>query len=379
MTIREGVFVSYSHHDAKWLERLQVHMKTLVRDGNVDCWDDTMISPGADWRDEIERALARAKVAVILVSADFLASDFIANEELPLLLEAAERDGAAIIPLLLSPSRYAHIPSLARFQTVNPPDQPLSRLSSWRRDEFLVQATVGIERALVEPPDGPAGDPELPKEPVEAQELPKEPGEAAELPEEPAETSPQRPREAVERVILQAPFTSMGWFHAALDRCRSVARIEDPAETPCATGFLVEGASIHPSFPAVVLITASYVVGDKGALGPDEARVTFRALEGSTGPYRIASVLWSSPPSELNVTIAKLDGMPRGAVGCPVARRPAARRRSAASGLHSRAPDRRSSGHAVHSRQPAPCLGRGLFAVSHSHNARLRRKSRVQQ
>ena len=48
------LFVSYSHQDKKWLERLQVHFKALERDGTIDVWDDTDIKMGDDWDEEIE-------------------------------------------------------------------------------------------------------------------------------------------------------------------------------------------------------------------------------------------------------------------------------------------------------------------------------------
>ena len=104
------VFVSYSHRDKKWLQRLQVHLKPLVRAGDIDLWDDTRIRPGADWKAQIDRALASARVAVLLVSADFLASDFIQDQELPVLLEAAERRGTRILPVILSHSLFTGSP-----------------------------------------------------------------------------------------------------------------------------------------------------------------------------------------------------------------------------------------------------------------------------
>lgn len=146
--LRTKVFVSYSHQDRSWLKRLQIHMRPLIRNDDIKYWDDTSIQPGSDWRAEIGRALATTKVAVLLISADFLASEFIATDELPELLKAAEEDGAIIIPLILSPSRFTRTPSLARFQSINSPDQPLVKLKKWQQEELLVQATETIRHAI---------------------------------------------------------------------------------------------------------------------------------------------------------------------------------------------------------------------------------------
>jgi hypothetical protein len=145
---RVKVFVSYSHCDESWLKRLRVHLKPLERDYSLDIWDDSKIIAGSRWRDEIDLAIQSAKVAVLLISADFLASDFIINNELPPLLDAARKDGAVIMPLILSPSRFKSTETIAQFQAVNDPSRPLLTLSKAKQEEILVKMSEDIERAL---------------------------------------------------------------------------------------------------------------------------------------------------------------------------------------------------------------------------------------
>src|SRR5579862_10050992 len=100
------VFVSYSHADAEHLTRLHVHLAPFVRQRKVDVWDDRRIRPGTPWREQIAAAIAQAKVAILLISADFLASEFINGDEMPPLLEAAESQGTLIVSVILSPSAF---------------------------------------------------------------------------------------------------------------------------------------------------------------------------------------------------------------------------------------------------------------------------------
>ena len=116
-TPRTTVFISYSHQDSRWLKRLQVHLKPLERGGIIDRWDDTRIAAGQQWKAEIERALDSARVAVLLVSADFLASDFIDKQELPPLLQAAEEAGATILPLVVAPCLFTDTPQPGPFSS----------------------------------------------------------------------------------------------------------------------------------------------------------------------------------------------------------------------------------------------------------------------
>lgn len=140
---RTQVFISYSHLDKKWLKELQISLKPHVREGELDVWDDTEIAKGAKWRDEIRKALGRAKAAVLLVSRHFLASDFIANDELPPLLAAAEKEGLVILWVAVSASAYLRS-KISDYQCVNDPLKPLDKLSGARRNEKLVRIAEEI-------------------------------------------------------------------------------------------------------------------------------------------------------------------------------------------------------------------------------------------
>lgn len=147
-TLRPTAFVSYCHVDAAYLERVLVHVRPLERAGLLEVWSDTKINVGDRWRAEIEDALGRARAAVLLISADFLASDFVVNEELPKLLAAAEEKGTRIIPLILKPCRFARDPSLMRFQALNGPNDPLIRMNEADREALYAKLAEVLEAEL---------------------------------------------------------------------------------------------------------------------------------------------------------------------------------------------------------------------------------------
>ena len=148
---RTNIFISYSHRDADWLRRLQVFLRPLEREGLIERWDDTRLRTGQRWEDEIEKALASAKVAILLISADFLASDFITNNELPPLLAAAQSKGLVVMPVLLKPCRFSRTPSLSVFQAVNPGLKPLVDMTEGEQDALWDRLTREIEELLPPP------------------------------------------------------------------------------------------------------------------------------------------------------------------------------------------------------------------------------------
>lgn len=128
------VFISYSHKDKKWLDELLLFLKPDVQRESINVWDDSKIEPGANWSEEIENALTAAKVAVLLVSPHFLASDYIASKELPNLLDAAKERGLTILWIAISESPWGRTP-IATYQSAHTPSRPLNSLSRASRDK----------------------------------------------------------------------------------------------------------------------------------------------------------------------------------------------------------------------------------------------------
>ena len=145
---RDQVFVSYSHADPDYLKRLMVHLRPYEKQSQIDVWSDTKIKPGQPWRNEIEIALKRAAVAVLLISADFLASDFIVDEELPKLLQAAQSEGVKILSIILKPCAFTTVTSISQFQTVNDPARPLISMDEAEKELTWVNLAKSVQEAM---------------------------------------------------------------------------------------------------------------------------------------------------------------------------------------------------------------------------------------
>ena len=162
--MRDQVFISYSHRDQKWLQKLQTHLKPFERTHKIQVWDDTSIAAGSKWRDEIETALKEAKVAVLLVSPNYLASDFIAAQECPRLLAAAEAEGLKVIWVAVSASAYLET-DIKDYQAANDPTRPLDCLKPAKLNEALVKICEAI-RTAVDDMLGDCAEPVATKTPV---------------------------------------------------------------------------------------------------------------------------------------------------------------------------------------------------------------------
>ena len=150
---RKKIFISYAHaaeENTGWVSRIQTHLHGLTHSSDFEVWADTKIEPGQRWQEQIEQAINHTRVAILVLTADFLASKFIREAELPPLLEAADADGAAIFCIYGSDVHLSGIAKrLLRYQFVNK-GQPLMSLSNAARESVYKKLSQAVEKILAD-------------------------------------------------------------------------------------------------------------------------------------------------------------------------------------------------------------------------------------
>lgn len=150
------VFISYSHKDDDLRDRLRAHLSQLERDGLVGAWDDRAIPAGGDWAGEIDQRLQQADIILLLVSADFIRSDYCYCKEM---MRAIERhqdkdDRAIVIPVILRRCDWQSAP-FAKLQALPRDGRPLTDWNS--EDDYFSAVAKGLRQrilGLVEPGQG---------------------------------------------------------------------------------------------------------------------------------------------------------------------------------------------------------------------------------
>jgi formylglycine-generating enzyme required for sulfatase activity len=145
---RPTVFISYSHQDEWWKDRLVCQLRVL----ELEVWNDRRIAPGADWRPEIERAMERAVAAVLLISADFLTSPFILGNEIPYLLKKRATDGLLVVPLIVRPCAWKKVKWLSRIQARPKDGTPLSARPEHEAEQALAALAEELHDILAANP-----------------------------------------------------------------------------------------------------------------------------------------------------------------------------------------------------------------------------------
>jgi hypothetical protein len=141
------VFFSYSHKDEVLRDELATHLSMMKRQGVIEAWHDREISAGSEWANAIDDNLEIADIILLLVSANFLASDYCYDKEMTRAMERHETREARVIPIILKPSDWNGAP-FGKLQALPKNAKPVT---SWQdQDEAFLNVAQGIRRVVEE-------------------------------------------------------------------------------------------------------------------------------------------------------------------------------------------------------------------------------------
>ncbi len=140
------IFISYAHEDEAFKDELVSHLSGLQRSGHIDAWTDRAITAGQEWDQSIKTALLQAEIVLFLISADFMASDYIQDVEIKSAIDRYEQQNSVVVvPVIIRACDFSSLP-LSRFQAL-----PLNAtpVKSWTdRDEAWFNVVEGLKKVL---------------------------------------------------------------------------------------------------------------------------------------------------------------------------------------------------------------------------------------
>lgn len=145
------IFYSYAHADRVLRDELEKHLSVLKRQGFISNWHDRLIQPGADWENEIDNHLATSHIILLLVSSDFLASDYCYGVEMSRAMQRHYTGEARVVPIILRPAYWQHTP-FSRLQALPTDGKPITQ---WKDiDLAFVDIVTGLREIIknVQPP-----------------------------------------------------------------------------------------------------------------------------------------------------------------------------------------------------------------------------------
>src|SRR5450755_1815687 len=144
-----SMFLSYAHEDESLRSELEKHLSLLQRQGLVSTWQDRQITAGTDWAQEIDEHLNRASIILLLVSSDFLASDYCYGVEMQRALDRDKASQAKVIPIALRPCDWKDAP-FAHLQALPTDARPITKWPD--KDDAWANVVAGLRRVIKELP-----------------------------------------------------------------------------------------------------------------------------------------------------------------------------------------------------------------------------------
>lgn len=139
------VFLSYAHEDKAMKNQLNKFLVSLIRSGKIKVWQDRECIPGQEWDETIKTELATADIVLLLISADFNASDYIWEKELAISMERHEKGEARVIPIILRSCDYTDMP-YSKLQALPTDAKPVTEFSD--PDIAYTEIAKGIRRVI---------------------------------------------------------------------------------------------------------------------------------------------------------------------------------------------------------------------------------------
>ena len=141
------VFCSYSHRDEEYLNELRTWLRGLERQGLIEWWHDRQIPPGWEWEEAIDKNLRIAEVILLLVTPDFMASDYVYEKEIDRAIERHKQGKARVIPIILRPALW----KWASFGNLQALPKDAKPITTWtNQDQAWLDVVKGIRKAVGE-------------------------------------------------------------------------------------------------------------------------------------------------------------------------------------------------------------------------------------
>jgi len=139
------VFISYAHEDRGFVEELEKHLGILKRQQIISSWYDGNIVPGSEWESQIMQHLNHAQIILLLISVDFINSDFCYSTEMTQAIARHDAGNACVIPILLRPTDWKGAP----FDKLEMLPTDAKAVTRWlTHDDAFEDIVQGIRRAI---------------------------------------------------------------------------------------------------------------------------------------------------------------------------------------------------------------------------------------
>lgn len=134
------IFISYSHEDKRLKDRLITSLSALIREGKIKTWNDKDIDVSVEWKDELDTRLDTADIILLLISPDFIESEYCYSIEMARAMERHKAKQARVVPIFLRPTDASNLPFM-KLQGA-PADRPVTK---WENED---EAFLDIVRKL---------------------------------------------------------------------------------------------------------------------------------------------------------------------------------------------------------------------------------------